>query len=52
MMLNYLGYEQESVDIYDAIVRALADKKATKDVGGSLSGAEAAQNIVTQLTIL
>lgn len=48
MMLNYLGYEHESLDISEAVARALMDKKATKDVGGNLTGAEAADNIIAQ----
>ncbi|HUO85002.1 MAG TPA: 3-isopropylmalate dehydrogenase [Thermoanaerobaculia bacterium] len=48
MMLEYLGFEKESRMIENAVSRAIAEKKTTRDLGGSL-GTRAAGKAVVEL---
>lgn len=49
LMLDYLNLGREAKEINDAIKKALANKKTTRDLGGSLTGVEAAEYVIGQL---
>src|SRR5437588_2821294 len=49
MMLEHLGFAQESNRINQAVLAAVQQKKTTQDIGGSLGTTEAAEWIAAKL---
>jgi len=48
MMLDHLDYSSVAQEIRQAIVKAIENHQCTRDLGGQLNGAEAAQYIIEQ----
>jgi len=49
MMMDYFGYSQEAHDIEKAVKYSIAQRHTTADLGGTLSGSDAAEGVIKQL---
>jgi 3-isopropylmalate dehydrogenase len=49
MMVEHLGHEEAAKRIEEAVVKAIRDGDCTRDLGGSLSTAEAGDAVLRRL---